>query len=56
MDFEDSICCIDAELDTIWTNGFLYKRNYYPKEHHYKEPPDISHLHQDWWMFDDIPY
>lgn len=20
------------------------------------ETPDISHLHEDWWMYDDIPF
>lgn len=27
MDFEDSICCIEAEQDIIWSKEFLYKRN-----------------------------
>lgn len=56
MEYENTICCAEAEQNIIWEKWFLYKRNFFSKEHHYKEPPDISHLHQDWWMFGDIPY
>lgn len=56
MHFEDSLCCLDAESDIIWTNGFLYKRNTYPEKSYYKSPPDISHLRTDDWLFDYIPF
>ena len=56
MDYEDSICCIEAEQDIIWSKEFLYKRNHYPKEKLLTPTPDISHLHQDWWMYDDLPF
>lgn len=57
-DFENDfpICLTEAENDIIWSKGFLYKRNYYPKNIEFKNPPDITHLHQSWWMYDDIPF
>jgi hypothetical protein len=27
MEYEDSICCLEAEQDIIWDKNFLYKRN-----------------------------
>ena len=56
MKYESSICLGEAEQNIIWSKGFLYKRNFFPKEEHYRETPNISHLHQDWWLFDDIPF
>lgn len=55
-DYENSLCCLDAENNYLWTKDYLYRREQYPKENHYTPAPDISHLHQDWWMFDDIPF
>lgn len=55
MEYEDSICCWQAEQDIIWTKQFLYKRNP-PVSEQYELAPDISHLHEDWWMFDYIPF
>lgn len=55
-DYENSICCFEAENDIIWSKEFLYKKNFFPKEEHYRETPDISHLHEDWWMYEDIPF
>lgn len=56
MEYESSICLGEAEQNIIWSKGFLYKRNFFPKEEHYRETPDISHLHEDWWMYEDIPF
>lgn len=55
MEYEESWCCMEAEQDTIWDKAFLYKRNT-PHKSTFKEAPDISHLHEDWWMFDHIPF
>jgi hypothetical protein len=30
-DYENSLCCMDAEQDIIWTKGYLYKKEKYPK-------------------------
>lgn len=56
MEYDDSICCVEAEQNIIWSKEFLYKRNYFPKERTLKDVPDISHMHQSWWMYDDIPF
>lgn len=56
MEYDESICCLDAEQDLIWSNSFLYKREHYPKKKISEETLDISHLHQDWWMYPDVPF
>lgn len=55
MEYDESICCLEAEQDLIWTKEYLYKKERFPKER-LKAIPDISHLHQEWWMYDDIPF
>lgn len=56
MEYEDSLCFLDAECDTIWTNGYLYKKEFYPQERWFKPAPDISHMRDETWLYDDIPY
>ena len=55
-DYEDSLCCMEAEQDIIWTDDYLYKKERFPKERLLEPAPDISHLHKDNWMFDYIPF
>lgn len=54
--YENSLCCLEAENDIIWTKEYLYKKEPYPKTRIIEETKDISHLRQDWWMYDDIPF
>lgn len=54
-DYENSLCCMEAEQDIIWTKGYLYKKERYPKTK-LKDVPDISHMHKEDWIFDYIPF
>ena len=40
-DYENSLCCIEAEQDIIWTKGYLYKKEKYPKTS-FLEPDEID--------------
>lgn len=54
MNYEDSICCIDAEQDLICSKEYFKRKYYPPKDFIY--PPDMSYKHQEWWMYEDIPF
>ena len=52
MEYDESICCMEAEQDLIWTKEYLYKREYFPKK------SDIEFKPEDFGggMFEGIPF